>query len=112
MADPANRGKLLDRGLRRCSRRRNYFGNACLWWTAIGPTLMTFLLLEVSGISLLEKSLATLSRQIAGQACWPQLGDAGNTLAVLHIGQQAAQFLPDYCVALAHTGLKSVPFKH
>ena len=80
--------------------------------TAIGPTLMTILLLEVSGISLLEKSLATLSRQIAGQACWPQLGDAGNALAVLHIGQQAAHFLPDYRVALARTGLKSVPLKH
>jgi steroid 5-alpha reductase family enzyme len=27
------------------------------WWTAVGPALMTFLLLRVSGVSLLEKRL-------------------------------------------------------
>lgn len=74
-ANPANRGKLLDTGLWRYTRHPNYFGNACLWWglwliacdapglwwTAIGPALMTFLLLRVSGVSLLEKSLVASS---------------------------------------------------
>jgi len=72
-ADPANRGKVMDSGLWRYTRHPNYFGNACLWWglwliacdapglwwTAIGPALMTLLLLKISGVSLLEKSLVT-----------------------------------------------------
>lgn len=71
-SDSANCGKLLDTGLWRYTRHPNYFGNACiwwglwlvacdapgLWWTAIGPALMTLLLLKVSGVALLEKSLA------------------------------------------------------
>ncbi len=69
-ADPRNRGRLLDRGLWRYSRHPNYFGDALAWWglwliagatgawwTAVGPALMTFLLLRVSGVSLLEKNL-------------------------------------------------------
>lgn len=70
-ADPANRGKVLDTGLWRYTRHPNYFGNACLWWgiwiaacdapsaawTAVGPLVMTFFLLRVSGVSLLESSL-------------------------------------------------------
>lgn len=72
-ADPANRGQVMDRGLWRYTRHPNYFGNACLWWglwlvacdapglwwTAIGPALMTFMLLRVSGVSLLEESLSS-----------------------------------------------------
>ncbi|MCC5860963.1 MAG: DUF1295 domain-containing protein [Gammaproteobacteria bacterium] len=70
-ADPANRGEVMDRGLWRYTRHPNYFGNACLWWgiwlvaletgtawwTFIGPVLMTYFLLRVSGVSLLERSL-------------------------------------------------------
>lgn len=69
-ADPENRGKVMDRGLWRYSRHPNYFGNACIWWgfgfiaTAAGawwalvsPLLMTFLLLKVSGVSLLEQDI-------------------------------------------------------
>lgn len=69
-ADPANRGTVLDRGLWRYSRHPNYFGDALLWWgvfllavgagapwTAVGPALMTFLLVKVSGVALLERSL-------------------------------------------------------
>ena len=69
--DPANRGKVLDTGLWRYTRHPNYFGNACLWWgiwlvavdatgtawTAIGPAVMTWMLLRVSGVTLLEASL-------------------------------------------------------
>lgn len=69
-ADPANRGQVLDSGLWRYSRHPNYFGNAVLWWgayliavaaggawTVFGPLLMTFLLLKVSGVTLLERGM-------------------------------------------------------
>ncbi len=70
-ADPANEGEVMDRGLWRYTRHPNYFGNACLWWglfviacenpvglwTIYAPVAMTFLLLKVSGVSLLERSL-------------------------------------------------------
>ena len=71
-ADPANRGRVLDRGLWRYTRHPNYFGDALLWWgiflfaaatpagwgTVVSPLLMTFLLLRVSGVPLLERGLA------------------------------------------------------
>lgn len=70
-ADPANRGKVMDRGLWRYSRHPNYFGNAALWWglfiiaagtpwgiaTVFSPLLMTFLLTRVSGVALLERTI-------------------------------------------------------
>ena len=69
---PANGGKVLDAGLWRYTRHPNYFGDAVLWWgvylgavavpggwmTVASPVLMTFLLLRVSGVTLLERSLA------------------------------------------------------
>ncbi len=73
-ADPANRGRVMDRGLWRTTRHPNYFGEACVWWglwllalaadpagaawTVVSPLLMTVLLLRVSGVSLLEKDIA------------------------------------------------------
>jgi len=70
-ADPSNRGRVLDRGLWRYTRHPNYFGDAVLWWglyaiaaatpngwlTVLSPVLMTFLLMRVSGVTLLEQSL-------------------------------------------------------
>jgi steroid 5-alpha reductase family enzyme len=70
-AEPSNRGKVLDRGLWRYTRHPNYFGDATLWWglyaiaaatpagwlTVLSPTLMTFLLIRVSGVTLLEDGL-------------------------------------------------------
>jgi steroid 5-alpha reductase family enzyme len=69
-ADPANRGRVMDRGLWRYTRHPNYFGECCVWWGlflmalaaggvwSIGsPLLMTVRLLKVSGVSLLEKGL-------------------------------------------------------
>jgi steroid 5-alpha reductase family enzyme len=66
----AGRG-VLDRGLWRYSRHPNYFGDCCLWWglgllgvaagawwTLLGPALLTFLLLRVSGVALTEKDIA------------------------------------------------------
>jgi steroid 5-alpha reductase family enzyme len=78
VADKANRGQIMTRGLWRYSRHPNYFGESLMWWgTAIaaapltsvpllgfvGPVLITFLLLKVSGVPMLEK-------RWAGRADW------------------------------------------
>jgi len=68
---PENHDKLLDKGLWRYTRHPNYFGDALLWWgyyliavagggywTAFSPLVMTFLLLRVSGVRMLERTLA------------------------------------------------------
>jgi steroid 5-alpha reductase family enzyme len=71
-AIPANQGKIMSLGLWSWSRHPNYFGNACLWWglffiaadapygffTIASPIIMTFLLLRVSGVALLERRMA------------------------------------------------------
>lgn len=66
-ANPANKGTIMNRGLWRYTRHPNYFGDAVVWWglglfglgsgawwTLVGPALMTFLLVRVSGVSMLE----------------------------------------------------------
>ncbi|MDD7964143.1 DUF1295 domain-containing protein [Actinomycetospora lemnae] len=71
-ADPANRGRVLDTGLWRVTRHPNYFGDACVWWgvfvvaaghplalvTAVGPALMTYLLVSVTGKELTERAMS------------------------------------------------------
>jgi steroid 5-alpha reductase family enzyme len=71
-ADPANKGKVMDRGLWRYTRHPNYFGDFCAWWgifiaaldapgtawTIIGPMLMSWLLIRVSGVAMLEKTIS------------------------------------------------------
>jgi steroid 5-alpha reductase family enzyme len=70
-ADPNSKGEVLDQGLWRYTRHPNYFGEACIWWayylfavaagawwTIVAPILMTFLLLRVSGVALLEKDMS------------------------------------------------------
>jgi steroid 5-alpha reductase family enzyme len=63
---------VLDTGLWRYSRHPNYFGNALLWWglglmaldqpwgwlALLGPALMSFLLVKVSGVALLDAQLS------------------------------------------------------
>jgi steroid 5-alpha reductase family enzyme len=69
-ANPANKGKLLQSGAWRYTRHPNYFGDAAQWWayylialaaggwwTIFSPILMTTLLMRVSGVTLLEKTL-------------------------------------------------------
>ncbi|GIV33930.1 MAG: hypothetical protein KatS3mg031_1465 [Chitinophagales bacterium] len=66
---PENRGKIMRQGLWRFSRHPNYFGESLLWWgifiisvnnplpivSIVSPILLTYLLLRVSGVALLEK---------------------------------------------------------
>ena len=62
----------MDGGLWRFTRHPNYFGDFCVWWglyliaaaggagwTIFSPLLMSFLLLKVSGVSLLEKTITS-----------------------------------------------------
>ena len=67
---PENRGKIMTHGLWSWTRHPNYFGEVAQWWgiffialsspaywyaSLIGPLTITFLILKVSGIPLLEK---------------------------------------------------------
>jgi steroid 5-alpha reductase family enzyme len=69
-ADPANRNRVMDKGLWRYTRHPNYFGDFCVWWgiylvalaaghwwTIVGPLVMTALLMRYSGAGLLEKTI-------------------------------------------------------
>lgn len=65
--NPENKGKIIQTGLWKYTRHPNYFGEVVLWWgifcfaipfgfwTIISPIMITFLLLKVSGIPMLEK---------------------------------------------------------
>ena len=80
--NPENKGKTLNTGLWKFTRHPNYFGESTQWWgifiiavsftftyietlsivivgwvTISGPILLTFLLLKVSGVSMLEKDV-------------------------------------------------------
>jgi steroid 5-alpha reductase family enzyme len=69
-ADPGNKGKIMDKGLWHYTRHPNYFGDSSVWWgygffclasgnliPVLGSILMTALIIKVSGVALLEKSL-------------------------------------------------------
>lgn len=69
-ADPGNDSRVLDTGLWRYTRHPNYFGDFCVWWglyglaaaggaasTVASPIVMSWLLLRVSGVALLEQSI-------------------------------------------------------
>lgn len=67
--NPTHKGKVMRHGLWLYTRHPNYFGEATQWWgiyllalsvsggwlTVISPLTITFLLLKVSGVPLLEK---------------------------------------------------------
>jgi steroid 5-alpha reductase family enzyme len=69
ISNPANKGKIMNQGLWKYSRHPNYFGEVIQWWgifiialsipygifMIIGPLTITFLILFVSGVPLLEK---------------------------------------------------------
>ncbi len=69
-AKRGNGKKVMDKGLWRYTRHPNYFGDALMWWgfglvaiavqawwALVGPALMTFLLVRVSGLALLERRM-------------------------------------------------------
>jgi steroid 5-alpha reductase family enzyme len=70
-SDPANRGKVMDRGLWRYTRHPNYFGEACVWVaffliavenpaglvTVISPATVLYALLGPTGKALLERRM-------------------------------------------------------
>jgi len=81
-ADPAHKGRVMDRGLWKWTRHPNYFGDFLIWWghwllslgvsdygstwwSIISPLLMSFLLIRVSGVALLEKALRARSPEYA-----------------------------------------------
>lgn len=73
-ADPQNKGKVLTHGVWAYTRHPNYFGEVAVWWGlwlvilsispligligVLSPLIITWLLLYVSGIPLLEKRYA------------------------------------------------------
>ena len=65
-----NKGNVLTTGFWKYTRHPNYFGDAAVWWSyaifsisagaywqIIGSILMTLLIINISGVTLLEKSL-------------------------------------------------------
>lgn len=77
--NPANKGKVMDKGLWKYTRHPNYFGDATLWWGffflalsypqglffIFSPLFMTLLLLKVSGVAMLEVKLKKSKPQYA-----------------------------------------------
>jgi steroid 5-alpha reductase family enzyme len=66
-----SKGKVLDSGLWRYTRHPNYFGDFCVWWSfylfavsaggwwsIASPIVMSLLLLKVSGVAMLEKTIS------------------------------------------------------
>jgi steroid 5-alpha reductase family enzyme len=72
LKNPGNKGKILNTGLWKYTRHPNYFGEVTQWWgvwilslsvpgslwAIIGPITITFLILKVSGVPMLEKKMA------------------------------------------------------
>ena len=69
LQNPENKGKIMDRGLWKYTQHPNYFGEVTQWWglfvialgvpfgfiTFFGPTYITFMIIKVSGVRLLDK---------------------------------------------------------
>ena len=71
LANEANRGRSLTTGLWRYTRHPNYFGDATQWWglfviaaaaggwwSILSPLAMTFLIVRISGVGMLEQTIA------------------------------------------------------
>ncbi len=69
-ADPSNKGRVLDSGFWRYTRHPNYFGDSSVWWgfgiiclaaggllPVLGSVLMTVIIIKLSGVAMLEKTL-------------------------------------------------------
>jgi len=71
LRNPANRGHTMRSGLWQFTRHPNYFGDATQWWglwlialaaggwwTLLSPVAMTFLIYRISGVGMLEATIA------------------------------------------------------
>ncbi len=74
LAQPESKGHIMTTGLWKYTRHPNYFGESTMWWgiwlvslssipmlwfvTLLSPVLITFLLLKVSGVPLLEAKMS------------------------------------------------------
>lgn len=90
VSDPKNKGKLMTEGLWRYSRHPNYFGELTQWWGIfilclttpfgwvgiIGPVLISYLILFVSGVPLSEK-------RFEGRPGWSSYRDRTSVLLPL-----------------------------
>ena len=69
-SNPQNKGKVLSHGFWKYTRHPNYFGDATVWvayalfcvasgsyWPVIGSIIMVLLILKVSGVTMLERTL-------------------------------------------------------
>jgi steroid 5-alpha reductase family enzyme len=69
--DPRNNNKVLNTGLWKYTRHPNYFGDTVVWWAyaifcisagaywpILGSVIMTFLIIKVSGVALLEEDIS------------------------------------------------------
>jgi steroid 5-alpha reductase family enzyme len=74
--NPKNKGQVLDTGFWKYTRHPNYFGDSAVWWAyalfsiaaggywqIIGSVIMTLLIIKVSGVALLEKTLTVAKPQ-------------------------------------------------
>lgn len=71
LANPTNAGKVMNKYLWKYSRHPNYFGETLIWWgmfilvqstvnslwTIISPLVITFTLLKLTGVTLMEKDI-------------------------------------------------------
>ncbi|MFX1569238.1 MAG: DUF1295 domain-containing protein [Promethearchaeota archaeon] len=69
LSKPENKGEVMDRGVWKLSQHPNYFGEVTQWWgiyiivlatpfgfiTILGPIFITYMIIKVSGIKLLDK---------------------------------------------------------
>jgi steroid 5-alpha reductase family enzyme len=82
----AQKPAIMDKGLWRYSRHPNYFGEIMLWvgatlvafaagqwWAFIGPSVLAFLIIKVSGITPVEKHMASNKDYQAYKAKTPAL---------------------------------------
>lgn len=93
-SNPQNRGQVFDRGLWRYTRHPNYFGDFCVWWglycivcaaggwwTILSPLVMSFLLIRISGVVLLERTMGdrtgyrAYQRRTSSFVPWPPKTD-------------------------------------
>jgi len=79
LADPINRGRVMDQGLWRYTRHPNYFGDTVVWWSFLvlalaagawwgvaGTLLMTVLIVKVSGVALTDRRMGKVGSTRVG----------------------------------------------